>query len=442
MLGSSKRYLAIVLFTALLIMLVNLSWWAYYAKTEKALEHSLSRRLVTIAQSAAVAVDARRVEDLLAGSQSAAIQVDALLWRLCRVDSVGEMFVLSDNYRMLATSSPEPDSVYYLDELNGPYIDSVLFRTSDHPVTTPSYKSGSLYLKSAFAPLTDSSGMVAAVLGVEASVDYFDSLSDLRRDLYYATGLSLAGGIILGLLFLLLQRGLSRAEQQLYLGETQRHLGRMVAVVAHEVRNPLMIIRASAERLARKYQADEAAYIVEETDRLNGIVSGYLDFARAEGSLLAGEQPEPFDVAELVQSVKKHFLHRYAGVQVEWIEAGPTPAIEITGYRRSLRQVLLNLLLNGAEACQGAGKPIAVGVKLRDFSASVEMSVVDRGPGISKKELKKLFTPFYTTKQTGSGLGLYLTRRLITEMGGAMEIQSSPGQATELVIHLPKRPRK
>jgi signal transduction histidine kinase len=442
MLGSSKRYLAIVLFTTLLILLVNLSWWAYYAKTEKVLEHSLSRRLTTIAQSAALAIDARRLEDLLAGSQSAAVQVDALLWQFCRADSVGELFVLSDNYRVLATSSPEPDSVYFLDELNGPYIDSVLFRLAGHPLTTPAYKSGNLYLKSAFAPLADSSGLVAAVLGVEASVDYFDSLSALRRDLYYATGLSLAGGIILGLLFLLLQRGLTRAEQQLYLGETQRHLGRMVAVVAHEVRNPLMIIRASAERLARKYQADEAGYIVEETDRLNGIVSGYLDFARAEGSLLSGEQPEQFDVAELIQSVKKHFLHRYAGEQIDWIDEGATASIAITGYRRSLRQVLLNLLLNGAEACQVAGKPLVVGVVLRDFSASIELTVVDRGAGISKKELKKLFTPFYTTKQTGSGLGLYLTRRLITEMGGALDIRSIPEQGTELIIHLSKRPGK
>jgi signal transduction histidine kinase len=442
MLGSWKRYLAVALFTALLVVLVNLSWWAYYGKTEKTLEWSLSRRLVTIAQSTALAIDHQQLEDLLDGSQAQAAQVDALLGRLCRADSVGELFVLSDNYRVLASSNPEPDSVYFLQELNGSYIDSVLFRPSLQALSTPTYRSGDLYLKSAYAPLVDSSGLVVAVLGVEASVDYFDALSDLRRDLWYATGLSVAGGFLLGLLFLLLQRTLSRAEQQLYLGETQRHLGRMVAVVAHEVRNPLMIIRASAERLARKYQAEEATYVVEETDRLNGIVSGYLEFARVEGSLLAGEQTETFDLVELTDSVKKHFLARYSGETVEWLEGSALPKVSLVGYRRSLRQVLLNLLLNGAEACQSAGKPIAVGISLRDFSASLELRVIDRGPGIPKKELKKLFTPFYTTKQAGSGLGLYLTRRLVTEMGGALEIESVPGQGTELIIHLPKRTGK
>lgn len=439
MLGSSKRYLAVALFTALLILLINVVWWAYYGRTEKLLERSLSRRLVTIAQSVSLAIDTRTLDDLLMGSDAASARVDGLLTRLREADSVGELFVLNDNYRIIATSNLEPDSVYLLAELNGPYIDSVLFRQSTRAISTPSYKSGDLYLKSAYSPLLDSSGSVAAVLGVEASVDYFDSLSALKRDLYYATALSIAGGIVLGLLFLLLQRGLNRAEQQLFLGETQRHLGRMVAVVAHEVRNPLMIIRASAERMAGKFKADEAQYIVEETDRLNGIVSGYLEFARAEGSLLSGEQPEEFDLVELVQSVKKHFLQRYSQEQVDWLVLPEPLALRLRGYRRSLRQVLLNLLINSAEACLADGKPIAVGVRLRDLGATVELSVVDRGPGISKKELKKLFTPFYTTKQAGSGLGLYLTRRLITEMGGTLEIQSEPGKGTELVIQLPKR---
>ncbi len=442
MLGSSKRYLAVALFTALLILLINVVWWTYYGRTEKLLERSLSRRLVTIAQSVSLAIDTRTLDGLLLGSGSASARVDGLLTRLREADSVGELFVLNDNYRIVATSNLEPDSVYLLAELNGPYIDSILFRQATRAIATPSYKSGDLYLKSAYSPLLDSTGSVAAVLGVEASVDYFDSLSALKRDLYYATGLSIAGGIVLGLLFLLLQRGLNRAEQQLFLGETQRHLGRMVAVVAHEVRNPLMIIRASAERLAAKFKTDEAQYIVEETDRLNGIVSGYLEFARAEGSLLAGEQPEEFDLIELTQSIKKHFAQRYVSEQVEWL-AFPEPAsLLLRGYRRSLRQVLLNLMINGAEACTAGSKPIAVGLKIRDLGETVELVVIDHGPGISKKELKKLFTPFYTTKQTGSGLGLYLTRRLIKEMGGTLEIRSEPDHGTELMIQLPKRTGK
>ncbi|MFZ1684946.1 MAG: HAMP domain-containing sensor histidine kinase [Candidatus Zixiibacteriota bacterium] len=440
MLGSSRRYVAIALFTALVILLVNFSWWAYYSKTERALENSLSRRLVTIALSASTALNSDDLERLKSGSLAAGARIDAYLERFREVDSVGEIFILNENYRFLATSNPEPDSIYLLSDLNGAYIDSVFFRQTFRAITTPTYPSGELYLKSAYAPLVDSSGLVTAVLGVEASVDYFDSLADLRRDLYYATGFSVAGGFVLGLLFLLLQRSLNRAEQQLYLGETQRHLGRMVAVVAHEIRNPLMIVRASGERLLKKYQAEEAGYIVEETDRLNQIVSGYLEFASAEGSLLAGETPETFDLIELVQSIRKHFTQRYASNSVDWLGSLPQ-RLEISGYRRSLRQVLLNLLINGADACVAAGKPVAAGIRLEETSSSVQITVFDHGPGIPKKELKKLFTPFYTTKQSGSGLGLYLSRQLVTEMGGVLDIKSIPGEGTELILQLPKRTR-
>jgi membrane-bound ClpP family serine protease len=105
-------------------------------------------------------------------------------------------------------------------------------------------------------------------------------------------GFGIPGGLgitSLGL-FLWGQRRINAAEEKLFLGETHAHLGRMVAVVAHELRNPLMIIRGSAERLVKKTDAPEAGYVVEEIDRLNQIVTGYLDFARSGGAADRGER--------------------------------------------------------------------------------------------------------------------------------------------------------
>ena len=111
------------------------------------------------------------------------------------------------------------------------------------------------------------------------------------------------------------------------------------------------------------------------------------------------------------------------------------------GYPRSLRPALLNLLINSAEACLGAGKGIAVGLLAVDRDDEIKLIILDHGPGFTKIEARNAFTPFYTTKQKGSGLGLYLSKKIIVEMGGSIEISSIKGEKTEMIIILPKRPR-
>ena len=245
----------------------------------------------------------------------------------------------------------------------------------------------------------------------------------------YASGLSLAGGLLFGLVFLLLQRRLIQAEARLFQNETHAYLGRMAAVVSHEIKNPLMIIRASAERLAKKHQVEEAAFVVEEVDRLNDIVTGYLDFARSGGSkdasLVASEKSEQINLVELIADIRRQFQTKYPDDEITWLDPDTTATnLVTTGYRRSLRQVILNLLINGAQACLDAGKPIAVGVMAERAGGHIRIVVSDHGPGLSKSQLQKAFDPFYTTRTHGSGLGLYLSRKLVTDMGGTLEIAS------------------
>ncbi|MBK7141754.1 MAG: HAMP domain-containing histidine kinase [bacterium] len=325
--------------------------------------------------------------------------------------------------------------------MNGPYIDSLFYAMTPRAIVTPTYQTGSLYLKTAFAPLLGEDSSVMAVVGVEANVDYFEDLASLRQNLLYATAVSTVGGLILGLLFLALQQRLNRAEQQLFLGETHAYLGRMVAVVSHELKNPLMIIRGSAERLRKKTGAEEATYILEETDRLNNIVSGYLAFAKADGPLLVGESTESFDLAELLNSAAKHLGERFADQQITWTEPLPATELAVTGYRRSLRQVILNLMVNGVEGCLAAGKPVAMAMALTGTARNtVEIKITNFGVELSDKEIQKIFTPFHTTKQTGSGLGLYISRKLIEEMGGKLTLTSSIGSgAVTALIELPKQ---
>ena len=107
-----------------------------------------------------------------------------------------------------------------------------------------------------------------------------------------------------------------------------------------------------------------------------------------------------------------------------------------------MRQILLNLLINGAEACLSAEKPLKLGLSILEQAEFIELRVLDFGPGIPKRKMKKLFEPFYTTRQQGSGLGLYLTLKIVEELRGRIDIQSEPGEKTEFIIYLPKEPNK
>ncbi len=441
MFTGSKKLLAVAAFTIALIALVNLAWWVYYDRTARMMDQQLGRRLTAIAGTAAVSIETETVTNLLLDDLNAFVEITQKLEAIRQADSLAELFVVDHNYRLWATTSFDDDSLYFLADLNGRYIDSIFFAAQPRALATESYKPGDIYLKSGFAPLVDSSGFVVAVLGVEANVDYFDALTDLKSNLWYSTLLSLGAGLIIGIIFLLFQRRVNRAEQHLFLNETHSYLGRMVAVVSQEIKNPLMIIRASAERLLKKSPGEESRFIVEEVDRLDGIVTGYLDFAGARGNLVQTDNLQPTDMAAMVTNIRQHFQSKYPGHQIEWLGDNSLPKLTINTRPRSVRQVILNLLINGADACLDAGKPIAVGLAVTDSSESVTIAVIDHGPGIARRELKKIFTPFYTTKQAGSGLGLYLSKKIIADMGGTMDIESKIGHYTRIVLKLPKTPK-
>ena len=448
MFGGSKKLWLVALFSLVLIVLVNLAWWIFYDKTEAILDGQLGRRLALVANTGAMRITAADIEALMSDDFEAFVKISDILEDIRLLDSLSEVFLLDENYRYLATTSYETDSTYLLAPLNGRFIDSFFYSSAENALVTESYQTASIYLKSAFVPLFDSLGLVVAVLGVEAPVDFFESLVELKNNLYFSSLLSVLAGLIFGIIFLLVQRSLNQAEARLVLSETHSHLGRMVAVISHEIKNPLMIIRGSAERLKRFLAKDnkhpeEADFVIEEVDRLNQIVTGYLSFARGTtGGILAASQSELVKVAEFLTKMKADLAQKYAGQKIEWVSDDTPAGLIIESYPRVLRQILLNLLINGAEACLSAEKPLKLGISIIVQAEFIELRVLDFGPGIPKKEIKKLFEPFYTTRQTGSGLGLYLTLKIVEELKGRIDIQSEPGEKTEFIIYLPKTPSK
>ncbi|UCD94236.1 MAG: HAMP domain-containing histidine kinase, partial [Candidatus Zixiibacteriota bacterium] len=175
-----------------------------------------------------------------------------------------------------------------------------------------------------------------------------------------------------------------------------------------------------------------AQFIIEETDRLNNIVTGYLDFASGKRTL----NLRKVDLKKMLSSITEQFIPRLAREGVILASVGPVTQVPATADPVALRQVIINLILNAAEASRGM-KNACVNVSCAVGSSQPTIEVKDNGRGMSAREQKSIFEPFYTTKTTGSGLGLFLSRNLVRQMGGEIELESKKGGPTLFRVTLP-----
>lgn len=221
-------------------------------------------------------------------------------------------------------------------------------------------------------------------------------------------------------------------------------LGQFAAGVAHEIRNPLNAIKGSAEMLRDGVDAgsDDARLVelvIRESDRLATLTNDVLTYGRVV---------EPPMGTALLDSIFREVeviarAHRAFGDGIELsVESGGFRAL---GNAEQLKQVVLNLVVNGMEAIEGAGsvtlsagEATAVSVRGRTGSSGeVAVIVTDTGVGMRREELEQMLAPFWTTKQTGTGLGLAIVDKLIEAHAGRLEIESEPGRGSRFVIYLP-----
>ncbi len=225
---------------------------------------------------------------------------------------------------------------------------------------------------------------------------------------------------------------LDEREQRLIRSERLAAVGKIAAQITHEVRNPLSSIGLNAEMLEEETSGEAkqlARAIVKEVDRLTEITEQYLRFARLPRPKLDRE-----DVAAIAASLLA-FLRpelEKRGVAVEARLDGALPAVAAD--ESQLRQALLNLMRNAAEAMP-AGGTLVVAARAID-PRTVELTISDSGEGIAAENLPKIFDPFFSTKEGGTGLGLALTQQIIVEHGGRIEVVSEPGRGTTFVVRL------
>ena len=268
-------------------------------------------------------------------------------------------------------------------------------------------------------------------------------IDDVRRDTRIHLLVSLVLVILLGgsaLLWLRATRRSLTAERQLRrVEEKSEHLeaiNLMASGLAHEIRNPIGAVHGFAQLLAERFPEDSsegryAQVMLESLDEVSERVTRLLSFARPK-------KPEckPEDLDSLVRNVV-----RLITPDIEQKEVSLSPSYESGDHRAmvdasKIKEVVLNLTLNALDAIQPGGQ-LRVETRYDVVACAHILRVQDDGEGISAEDLKRVFTPYVTTKSKGSGLGLAICKRIVEDHGGSIELESERGVGTTVTVTIP-----
>src|ERR1035438_7860561 len=226
---------------------------------------------------------------------------------------------------------------------------------------------------------------------------------------------------------------IQQAEEAVRRSDRLAALGQLSAGLAHELRNPLGTIKASAELLQRNVSSENevaremAGFIGSEVDRTNSLVTRFLQFARPlklSRDKADGNQTLDRAIAQVEREAKGAAIYKNYQPEV-----APFPFDA-----ELMERVFYNLILNAVQASPPGG---AVSVKTRAAAGTVEIAVIDRGAGIAPQQRDSIFNPFFTTKPEGVGLGLAIVSKIVDEHGGKITVESEPGKGSVFRVLLP-----
>jgi two-component system, NtrC family, sensor histidine kinase HydH len=242
-------------------------------------------------------------------------------------------------------------------------------------------------------------------------------------------------------------RQLQRAEAEARRSERLAALGQLSAGLAHEIRNPLGVIKGSAEMLSQKLQtsqplaAELAGFISSEVNRLNALVARFLDFARPQHVELSAVQMSQI-VDHALESVQNQFQN--ARVTVERDYAAGLP--EVLADPQLCEQVFINLITNAFQAMDGqpAGRDailrLAIQSEASGAKPGVSVLIEDSGPGVPAELRDQIFNPFFTSKKDGVGLGLAIVAKIVDDHRGSIRLETDFTGGTRFRVFLPLDP--
>lgn len=220
-------------------------------------------------------------------------------------------------------------------------------------------------------------------------------------------------------------------------------VGRLASAIAHEVRNPLNFINLTLDHLQQGFSPDAAAkrevfaklttQLKSEVARINNLITAFLNYSRPYEYVL-----RPLDLAnetaDALDLVRPQAAEAGVDINFDTGRNHEPPVPRILADPDPLRSVLTNLFLNALQAMEGDGNSLTVRIEPAPETRQVRLAVTDSGRGIGPEHMPHLFEPYFSTKETGTGLGLAIVKKVVDEHGGAIEVQSVPGEGTTFTV--------
>jgi signal transduction histidine kinase len=427
----NKAQASTLAFVTLTALVTVATAFVAYRGQRAAFEREFARRLSQLAELAASQISPADLADarLLGpdGNGLLPLQLDAL----CSATGLANVSVLDDSARVIydvragfsTAGQPSPyDSLSHATLARAPHSRSLAF---------PAFQRGGAEVRAAAARVADAPGVT---LVAEDLPRWEPELARLRRDLSLLAAVSVLAVAALALLVLRANTSQVSLERRLSRAQNLAAMGRMTATLAHEIKNPLAIIRGSARRLAKLEPEAKALSdsVVEEVDRLSATVNRYLQFARGAGEGVAADAVG--SVAGTLAATLDLMEGEFGARGIELVREHEFEEARARLDDASLKQVWLNLLQNALEASSEGGR---IRVRCALEGARARVTIADAGAGIAPDVLARVGEPFFTTRAQGTGLGVHLSRQLVQGAGGTLELASRLGAGTTVQVVLP-----
>jgi signal transduction histidine kinase len=419
----------IIVFGLVGIAMLNFTGWFFLQTFKSDLIRELKKQIINIGQMGSRLMNGNDLEIIYPGMENSAtvLYYQQLLYDI-KINNELENIVLTDltgrllidfrlNYTIGDTLFTFP---LRLDLLNRAAIGE-----TPEPFLT---KFTDQYFLSAYLPIFNNFEEPVGVLIIDAPLKFFSTLRRFELGTVYIGLTGLVILFIFSVIIIIATKRLFSVEDQMKENERLAQLGQMAASVAHEIRNPLSIMKGTADVLKKKYKDinDEMfSYIPDEIDRLNSLVDDFLQFARQRVLNL-----QKINLNEIFQEFSAQIKDPRIIIHSEQA----LPAIKAD--RNALKQVLLNLINNATDEIDSEGHVEIGAHRQNPKSSRLEIKISDTGKGISTEELTQVFNPFYSTKASGSGLGLAISKQLVEQMSGQISIKSEPSAGTEITLIL------